>query len=124
MCFHSWYLLRQSKNMSPRTKMFYIVYGFTMLILSMFAWMGNALAGQLMWINHRDYPGGPLAYYSAESTSWFSILSTATPVVQNFMNDGLLVRFLIRECHTTPTDLDISVYRYTGAISSGIAIDG
>ena len=77
-----------------------------------------------MWINHRDYPGGPLAYYSAESTSWFSILSTATPVVQNFMNDGLLVRFLIREYYTTPTDLDISVYRYTGAISSGIAIDG
>ena len=77
-----------------------------------------------MWINHRDYPGGPLAYYFAESTSWFSILSTAAPVVQNFMNDGLLVRFLSCGCHTVPTDLDISVNSYTGATSFGIAIDG
>jgi len=91
MCFHSWYLLRRSKSMSPRTKMFYIVYGFTMLFLSIFDWIGNALPGQLMWIDHRDYPGGPLAYYSAESTSWFSVLSTATGVVQVFMNDALLL---------------------------------
>ena len=66
-----------------------------MLFLSIWAWIGNALAGQLMWIDHRDYPGGPLGYYSVESTFWFSILGTTASVVQSFMNDALLVSFLV-----------------------------
>lgn len=91
MCFHSWHLLYRRKGINRRTRNFYIFYGFTMLLLSICSWVGNALEGQLMWINHRNYPGGPLAYYFAESTSWFSVISTASPVVQSFMNDALLV---------------------------------
>jgi len=47
--------------------------------------------GQLMWIQHRDDPGGPYAYFVASANSWFETLGTATDIVANIMSDALLV---------------------------------
>jgi hypothetical protein len=63
----------------------------TLLILLTFATATNLLQGQLMWINHRDYPGGPYAYFLSTTDSWFETLGTATDVVANIMADALLV---------------------------------
>jgi len=62
-----------------------------MLLLSVCQWIGNSFEGQLMWIDHSSYPGGPAAYFDTEAAAWFSVLSTVVSVLQTFMNDALLV---------------------------------
>lgn len=65
-----------------------------LLILMTFAFATNAVMGQLMWINHRNDEGGPLAYFAASTNSWFETLGTSLDVVANIMADALLVIIL------------------------------
>ena len=94
MVFHSTYLLLNSKSgfawKSGAVK-FYVIYGFVMLILTTFAMAANQIMGQFMWIEHRNFPGGPFTYYVDNSTLWINILGTASCIVGNYLNDGLLV---------------------------------
>jgi hypothetical protein len=69
-----------------------------MLILTTFAMSANQLMGELMWIEHRNAPGGPFVYYSENSTLWFNILGTTSCIVGNYLNDALLVLPLF-SCH-------------------------
>jgi hypothetical protein len=49
------------------------------------------LFGQFMWINHRDVPGGPAAYFVLNNDIWFTTLGTAATVTVIFMSDALMV---------------------------------
>ena len=51
----------------------------------------NAVFMEFMWIEHRDFPGGPLAYLAKNSSIWWQTLGTAANQVTNFVGDGLLV---------------------------------
>lgn len=94
--FSSIYLLMVIKGSKEerRRNHSYIAYSAVLLILLTFAFATNGLQGQLMWINHRDYPGGPYAYFLASTNSWFETLGTATDIVANVMADALLVSLI------------------------------
>jgi hypothetical protein len=51
----------------------------------------GALWGQYMWIDHRNYPGGPLGYFAASEAAWFNVLGLAASTAANILGDGLLV---------------------------------
>ena len=94
MVFHSTYLLLNSKAgfaWKSGIVKFYVIYGFVMLILTTFAMAANQLMGQFMWIEHRNFSGGPFSYYLENSTLWINILGTAACIVGNYLNDALLV---------------------------------
>jgi len=74
-----------------RRNQFLIGYSITLLILMTFASSTNVLMGQLMWIEHRDFPGGPFSYFLSHGSSWIQVLGSATDIVGNFMGDALLV---------------------------------
>ncbi|PPQ94122.1 hypothetical protein CVT25_007916 [Psilocybe cyanescens] len=84
-------IFNRKPRQEARQNNFYIIYSMTLLILLTFAFATNALMGQLMWIQHRDDEGGPLAYFDSSANSWFETLGTATDVVANIMADALLV---------------------------------
>jgi hypothetical protein len=67
-----------------------VIYGLINLVLTAFSLAGNMHVGQLMWIEHPDFPGGPLAYY-ANNIFWITILGNAAIIAGNYMNDALLV---------------------------------
>jgi hypothetical protein len=68
-----------------------IGYSVILLILMAFALSANVLMGQLMWIEHRDFPGGPFSYMLSHASSWIEVLGSSTDIVANFMGDALLV---------------------------------
>jgi len=70
---------------------FYIAYGAIILVLITFATSANAVYGQLMWIEHRDYPGGPAAYFMENASIWVQTLGSAADVTGNVMGDALLL---------------------------------
>jgi hypothetical protein len=71
---------------------FYIIFGGTLLALVTIDVAMDALWGQYMWIDHRNYPGGPLKFYAASEAAWYSVLHLTSAVLANILGDGLLVR--------------------------------
>jgi len=92
MSFHSIALLNVNRDPAQRrVRLGYIWYTCIMLVLLAFALLANVLMGQLMWIDNRNYPGGPIQYFTDKSTIWFNILGSATDILGDFMSNGLLV---------------------------------
>lgn len=92
MSFHSILLFRErpSKNKSTGGNI-YVWYSLTMVVLLAFATAANLLFGQFMWIEHRNFPGGPVAYFNAEGSIWFTVLGSAADVVADYLSNALLV---------------------------------
>lgn len=87
----TYYILRSPQNRPRKNLKFYILYGAAMLLFFTFAAAMNALCGQLMWIEHRDVPGGPAAYFAETTSAWYNTLGTAASVASIFMADILMV---------------------------------
>ncbi len=62
-----------------------------MLILLTIAMVTNLVSLDFMWIAHRDFEGGPLAYLSLISSSWWLVFGTVADQITYFIADGLLV---------------------------------
>jgi hypothetical protein len=90
--FASVYCIRRRSSNYQKNQKFYVVYGGVLLVMVTIAMAFGALWGEYMWIDHRNYLGGPLGFYVASQTSWYSVLEIAAGVVANILCDGLLVR--------------------------------
>lgn len=91
MYIHSVYYLTRFPRDRRRSAAFYIIYGAIMLFLSAVAYFVNGVMGQMMWIEHRDEPGGPTAYFVEHIADWYNIFGTAALSCANILGDGLLV---------------------------------
>jgi hypothetical protein len=79
-----------------KSQKFYVIYGGILLLLTTIELSLHALWGQLMWIDHRNYPGGPLGFYLVSEAAWYTATALAAGVAANILGDGLLV------CPITP----------------------
>jgi hypothetical protein len=70
----------------------YMVCGGILLALSTIEMALDALWGQYMWIDQRNYAGGPLGFFVESGDAWYNVLGLAAAVVINIVGDGLLVR--------------------------------
>ncbi|KAJ6630991.1 hypothetical protein B0H10DRAFT_701937 [Mycena sp. CBHHK59/15] len=85
----SYFLWTSPKGGSSR--IFYIVYSAALLALITIAMSCNLFFGQMMWIEHRDVDGGPVAYFSENIAAWYNTLGTAADVTANVLGDGLML---------------------------------
>ncbi|THU95088.1 hypothetical protein K435DRAFT_779137 [Dendrothele bispora CBS 962.96] len=91
IAFNCMYLLLHDPSRSQVHRNFYITYVIVMMLSQTISFASNAGVGQLMWIEHRDFPGGPIAYFNATSTDWNNVIGTIFIEVTNFMGDLLLL---------------------------------
>ncbi|KAL0562817.1 hypothetical protein V5O48_019261, partial [Marasmius crinis-equi] len=61
-----------------------------MLVCMTFALATNGLAGQMMWIEHRDVEGGPYQQFLDTASDWENVTGTAFDQFGNFLGDLLL----------------------------------
>jgi hypothetical protein len=52
----------------------------------------DALWGQYMWIDHRNYPGGPVMFFQESAGVWYAAIGFGASAMANILGDGLLVR--------------------------------
>jgi hypothetical protein len=93
--FASVYCISNRPSDYRKSQIFYVAYGGILLALSAISVATDALGGQYMWIDHRNYPGGPLGYFAASDTAWFNLLRVAAGAAANILGDGLLVRLIL-----------------------------
>jgi hypothetical protein len=55
----------------------------------------------MMWIEHRDIEGGPVAYFTINIAAWYNTLGTAADVAANILGDGLMVGSFLYWSHVT-----------------------
>lgn len=114
MCFHSILLFRDNPSRTKGiARYIYVWYSLAMVVLLAFALMANLLLGQFMWIEHRNFPGGPVAYFNDESTIWFNVLGSAADVVADYLSNALLVNiFLNIVRHILMLFIDLSLLHH------------
>lgn len=91
MALHAYHLLKGLKTQTPRMKAAYISFSFIQLFLFTLLVATNGITEQFMWIDHRDFPGGPLAFFNSVGDSWYQVLNVSCGVVSLAMSDTLLV---------------------------------
>jgi hypothetical protein len=72
-------------------RIFYIVYGGVLLTLVTIAVVTDGLWGQYMWIDRRNYAGGPLGFFAASENAWYNVFGSAADATANILGDGLLL---------------------------------
>ena len=92
MFFAAVYCIYQRPSNYRKRQKYYIFYGAILLVLFMIQLASEVLWGQFMWIDHRNYPGGPLAFYAASQVEWYVVIGTSATALANIFGDGLLVR--------------------------------
>ncbi|KAJ7284607.1 hypothetical protein C8J57DRAFT_696535 [Mycena rebaudengoi] len=90
MFFQSLYYLRAGPG-SSRSKIFYVGYGAVLLALITVAMSCNLYFGQQMWVDHRDFEGGPAAFFGANIAAWYNTFGTAADVTANVLGDALML---------------------------------
>ena len=89
--FAAVYCISQRSPDYRKRQRFYVAYGGVLLSLFTIQLASEALWGQYMWIDHRNYPGGPLGFYAASQVAWYVVIGLVATAVVNILGDGLLV---------------------------------
>ncbi|KAK1225176.1 hypothetical protein PQX77_011856 [Marasmius sp. AFHP31] len=76
-------------RLSIKQRIFFIAYVLVMVLCMTFALASNVLFGQQLWIDHRDFKGGPSAYWAHAASSWFNVTGSAMCMFANCMGDLL-----------------------------------
>ncbi|KAG2355111.1 hypothetical protein BDR07DRAFT_1474179 [Suillus spraguei] len=89
---YSTYLLMSSiKPATRRRTLFYIYFGGLLLLLLTISAATNVAFGELMWIEKRNIPGGPAAFFADNLAAWYNVFGTAADCLANILTDGLLL---------------------------------
>ena len=90
--FTAVYCVRHQTSRNRKSQKYYVTHGGILLALTTIEVVVDTTWGRLMWIDHRNDPGGPLGFYSASVSTWYCILGVAACAMANILGDGLLVR--------------------------------
>ena len=92
--FASIYCISRRPPQYRKRQKFYIVYGAILLALITIQVAFDMMWGTFMWIEHRNYPGGPLGFFEASDGAWYNAMCYTSNSIANILSDGLLVRLI------------------------------
>ncbi|KAF5353569.1 hypothetical protein D9757_013705 [Collybiopsis confluens] len=87
MCVLSTYIYTTKRGQGK----IYVMLGLAMMFFRTIGFFPNVVLLNFMWINHRDYPGGPLAYVAANTSVWWQVLGNLASQITFFIADAILV---------------------------------
>jgi len=120
MYFTSVYLLLTKRHIDFRWTCFYIAYGAILLALMTVYVVVNQYFGQLLWINYRNVPGGPPAWFQANFNNVLYVIGNAVADASNILGDALM----LHRCYIIATrgwPIAIPCFLYLCTVGSCIA---
>ncbi|KAF9479329.1 hypothetical protein BDN70DRAFT_906328 [Pholiota conissans] len=91
MFAHSLNLYMKTAPSLQSKRRIYVIIGASSVSLTAVVVFTDVVFMEFMWIDHRDFDGGPLGYLMANSSIWWQTFGTAANQVTNFIGDGLLL---------------------------------
>jgi hypothetical protein len=90
LCIQSSFYLLKHGHRKPRNY-FYVFYSILLMLFYTISMASNATMGQRMWIDHRDIPGGPPAYFGIHVNDWYNTFGSAASVALMVTADTLML---------------------------------
>jgi hypothetical protein len=85
-------ILLGKRGNRKKSDVFYAFFSTMMLFLVSLWLITQAIFNGKMWIEDRDYPGGPGQYWSDHMSDWYMDLGSTAVVLLQLMTDALMVR--------------------------------
>ncbi|KAF8520740.1 hypothetical protein BU17DRAFT_88625 [Hysterangium stoloniferum] len=120
MFFHSLTLYFGFQKDLRQQYRLYMIIGTSSVFFDTIAVFANVVLMQFMWIDHRDFEGGPLGYFLAHSSAWWQVLGTATAMVANFIGDGLLIYRCYIIWHGSWLIITFPILLYLGSVAMAL----
>ncbi|EIN04130.1 hypothetical protein PUNSTDRAFT_76804 [Punctularia strigosozonata HHB-11173 SS5] len=83
-------LMKQLKT-HPRRSYCMLAYIFMLFTLGSLGNAANIKFNEMVFVDNRDYPGGPNAYFIEQNGVWINVLSYGVYIVNTWLQDGLLL---------------------------------
>ncbi|EIN04127.1 hypothetical protein PUNSTDRAFT_76736 [Punctularia strigosozonata HHB-11173 SS5] len=83
-------LIKQLKS-HPKRSYAMLVYIVMLFILGSLGNAANIKFNEMVFVDNRDYPGGPNAYFVEQNGVWINVLSYGVYIVNTWLQDGLLL---------------------------------
>jgi hypothetical protein len=93
------HLLLQKKN-KTKTDWFFTIYVLLLFTMGNVGNAANIKVGEVIWIDNRNFPGGPNAFY-AQGGGPFNNTANVVYIINSWFQDGMLVRFHIFHRNST-----------------------
>jgi hypothetical protein len=90
--FKTMQLLLSGRGKRKRSDLFYAFFSTIMLFLISVWLVTQVIFNERMWIEFRDYPGGPAQYWSDHISDWYIDFGSTAMIVLQLMTDALMVR--------------------------------
>jgi hypothetical protein len=90
--FKTMQLLLSGRGKRKRSDLFYAFFSTTMLFLISVWLITQVIFNERMWIEFRDYPGGPGQYWADHLANWYTDFGSTAMIVLQLMTDALMVR--------------------------------
>jgi hypothetical protein len=89
----TFYLLWNGKR--TQADIFFLLYISVLFLLGNIGNGTNIKFGEMTFIDDRNYPGGPNAFFVEQSINPIAVICNTTYIVNSWLQDGLLVRCLV-----------------------------
>ncbi|KAF5329110.1 hypothetical protein D9758_017949 [Tetrapyrgos nigripes] len=120
IAFHTIHLLARGHHTQSTSRLLLIVYISLLILSQTLALASQAGAGQLMWVEHRDFPGGPVAYFNSTGSSWNNLGGTVFVLLTNFMGDAFLLYRCYIICDSNALIVALPFLMFLGSAAMGI----
>ncbi|KAJ7150143.1 hypothetical protein C8R43DRAFT_498378 [Mycena crocata] len=120
MLFVSLWFFQSGGPGSRKSRRFYAGFSGLLMVLITIALSCNLFFGQAMWIEHRNFEGGPAAFFAENIAIWYNTLGTTADVCANFLGDGLMLYRLHVFWGHVPLAMILPSLLYLGSIAMGI----
>lgn len=77
-----------------RTSKFYLAFICTLFVLGTIQFATNSRYYQMMWIDDRNFPGGPIAFFTSQFSLPVNTVGGVAFILSDFLADSILVSSL------------------------------
>uniref|UniRef100_A0A0W0FDR2 Uncharacterized protein n=1 Tax=Moniliophthora roreri TaxID=221103 RepID=A0A0W0FDR2_MONRR len=107
-------LLINHTRRTRRQKIFHICFVIAILLTQALVLASYTAVGYYIWLKHRDFPGGPMAYFTGSATTWYNFTGICAVELTNLLGNSLLVGLILPGSRQKLIGLDIPVLHHLG----------
>ncbi|KIJ16222.1 hypothetical protein PAXINDRAFT_11251 [Paxillus involutus ATCC 200175] len=120
--FKTMQLLLSNSGKRKRSDLFYAFFSTIMLFLISVWLVTQVIFNERMWIEFRDYPGGPGQYWSDHISDWYIDFGSTAMIVLQLMTDALMI-YRCRIVWNSYRVIIVPSILWVATLALGVAVD-
>ncbi|KAF8841497.1 hypothetical protein BDN67DRAFT_1010570 [Paxillus ammoniavirescens] len=120
--FKTMQLLLGNSGKRKRSDLFYAFFSTMMLFLISIWLVTQVIFNERMWIEFRDYPGGPGQYWADHISDWYTDFGSTAQIMLQLMTDALMI-YRCRIVWNSYRIIIVPSILWVATLALGVALD-